>query len=210
MDWGGANSRFLGLVSVWAARSFDQTALRPSVIKRIRQIDVKYITHITSFGVTAWTCMCELPRCTVHWTRISIHWILNNYYYPFHSKLLKQSSVSRVNWRRSYSSWTYSRGCFVWVYVSSQSFCVLHQLCIKLDYMLINHCFPVVCFSLYNHYFICLLSLCKLYFFFFLYIIHIFVYIIIFMILNTCNFIKRIEQVLAELDIRYRRLCYYY
>ena len=31
------NSRFLGLVSVWAARSFDQTALRPSVIKRIRQ-----------------------------------------------------------------------------------------------------------------------------------------------------------------------------
>ena len=41
MDWGGANSRFLGLVSVWAARSFDQTALRPSVIKRIRQIDVK-------------------------------------------------------------------------------------------------------------------------------------------------------------------------
>ena len=32
-DWGGANSRFLGLVSVWAARSFDQTALRPSVIK---------------------------------------------------------------------------------------------------------------------------------------------------------------------------------
>ena len=83
MDWGGANSRFLGLVSVWAARSFDQTALRPSVIKRIRQIDVKYITHITSFGVTAWTrvtawtCMCELPRCTVHWTRISIHWILD-------------------------------------------------------------------------------------------------------------------------------------
>ena len=71
MDWGGANSRFLGLVSVWAARSFDQTALRPSVIKRIRQIDVKYITHIT-------TCMCELPRCTVHWTRISsIHWILD-------------------------------------------------------------------------------------------------------------------------------------
>ena len=79
----GANSRFLGLVSVWAARSFDQMALRPSVIKRIRQIDVKYITHITSFGVTAWTrvtawtCMCELPRCTVHWTRISIHWILD-------------------------------------------------------------------------------------------------------------------------------------
>ena len=53
MDWGGANSRFLGLVSVWAARSFDQTALRLSVIKRIRQIDVKYITHIASFGVTA-------------------------------------------------------------------------------------------------------------------------------------------------------------
>ena len=33
MDWGGANSRFLGLVSVWEAGSFDQTALRPSVIK---------------------------------------------------------------------------------------------------------------------------------------------------------------------------------
>ena len=32
MDWGGANSRFLGLVSVWAARSFDQTALRLSVM----------------------------------------------------------------------------------------------------------------------------------------------------------------------------------
>ena len=29
-----------------AARSLDQTALRPSVIKRIRHIDVKYITHI--------------------------------------------------------------------------------------------------------------------------------------------------------------------
>ena len=55
-DWGGANSRFLGLVSVWAARSFDQMALRPSVIKRIRQIDVKYITHITSFGVTCVSC----------------------------------------------------------------------------------------------------------------------------------------------------------
>ena len=48
-----ANSKFLGLVSVGAARSFGQTALRPSVIKRIRQIDVKYITHITSLGVTA-------------------------------------------------------------------------------------------------------------------------------------------------------------
>ena len=47
-DWGGANSRFLGLVYVGAARSLDQTALRPSVIKRIRQIDVKYITHMQS------------------------------------------------------------------------------------------------------------------------------------------------------------------
>ena len=54
----------------------------------------------------------------------------------------------------------------------------------------------------YNHCFICLLSLCKLYFlFFFLYIIYIYLYIIICMILNTCNFIKRIEQVLVELDI---------
>ena len=47
-DSGGANSRFLGLVYVGAARSLDQTALRPSVIKRIRQIDVKYITHVQS------------------------------------------------------------------------------------------------------------------------------------------------------------------
>ena len=47
-DWGGANSRLLGLVSVGAARSLDQTALIPSVIKRIRQIDVKYITHMQS------------------------------------------------------------------------------------------------------------------------------------------------------------------
>ena len=48
MDWGGANLRFLGLVSVWAARSLEQTALRPSVIKRIRQNDVTYITHMQS------------------------------------------------------------------------------------------------------------------------------------------------------------------
>ena len=45
---GGANSRFLGLVSVGAARSLDQTAFRPSGIKIIRQIDVKYITHMQS------------------------------------------------------------------------------------------------------------------------------------------------------------------
>ena len=31
-----------------AARSLDQTALRPSVIKRIRQIDVKCMTHMES------------------------------------------------------------------------------------------------------------------------------------------------------------------
>ena len=47
-DWGDANSRFLGLVSVGAARALDQTALRPSVIKIIRQINVKYITHMQS------------------------------------------------------------------------------------------------------------------------------------------------------------------
>ena len=46
--WGGANSRFFGLVFVGAARSLDQTALRPANIKRIRQIYVKYITHIAS------------------------------------------------------------------------------------------------------------------------------------------------------------------
>ena len=56
MDWGGANSRFLGFVSVGAARSFDQTVLRPSVIKRIRQIDVKYITHMQSV-LAKWKCI---------------------------------------------------------------------------------------------------------------------------------------------------------
>ena len=30
------------------AKSLDQTALRLSIIKRIRQIDVKYITHMKS------------------------------------------------------------------------------------------------------------------------------------------------------------------
>ena len=48
MEWGGVNSGFLGLVSVGAAQSLDQTSLRPSVIKRIYHIDVKYITHIAS------------------------------------------------------------------------------------------------------------------------------------------------------------------
>ena len=48
MDWGGANSRLLGLVSVGAAQSLDQTALRPFVIKGIRHIEVKYITHTAS------------------------------------------------------------------------------------------------------------------------------------------------------------------
>ena len=47
-DWGGANSRFFGIVSVGEARSLDQTELRPSDIKRIRQIDGKYITHMQS------------------------------------------------------------------------------------------------------------------------------------------------------------------
>ena len=53
---GGANSRFLGLVYVGAARSLDQTALRPPVIKRIRQIDVKYITHMQSVHAK---CTCK-------------------------------------------------------------------------------------------------------------------------------------------------------
>ena len=77
-DWGGANSRFLGLVSVWAARSFDQTTFRPSVIKRIRQIDVKYITHITSFGVTCvnthvWAAEVDSPLNSY----LYVHWILD-------------------------------------------------------------------------------------------------------------------------------------
>ena len=48
MDWGGANSRFVGFVFVGAAQLLDQRALGPSVIKRIRHIDVEYITHTTS------------------------------------------------------------------------------------------------------------------------------------------------------------------
>ena len=48
--------RFLGLVSVGAAQSLDQMALRPSVIKRIRHIDVTYITHIASHA-----CMWLMP-----------------------------------------------------------------------------------------------------------------------------------------------------
>ena len=55
-DWGGAKSRLMGLVSVGAARSFDQTALRPSVIKIIRQIDVKYITHM-QIVLAKWKCI---------------------------------------------------------------------------------------------------------------------------------------------------------
>ena len=55
-DWGGANSRFLGFVSVGAAQSLDQTALRLSVIKKIRQIDVKYITHMQSV-LAKWKCI---------------------------------------------------------------------------------------------------------------------------------------------------------
>ena len=55
-DWEGVNSRFLGLVYVGAARSLDQTALRPSVIKGIRQIDVKYITHM-QIVLEKWKCI---------------------------------------------------------------------------------------------------------------------------------------------------------
>ena len=62
MDWGGANSRFLGLVSVGAARPLDQTALRPSVIKRIRQIDVKYIAHMQSV-LAKWKCIQKRRPC---------------------------------------------------------------------------------------------------------------------------------------------------
>ena len=50
-DWGGANSKFLGLVSVGEAQSLDQTALRLSVIKKNPSKDVKYITHMQ--------CTCE-------------------------------------------------------------------------------------------------------------------------------------------------------
>ena len=60
-DWGGANSRFLGLVSVGASHSLDQTALRPSVIKRIRQIDVKYITRMQSV-LAKWKCILQIQK----------------------------------------------------------------------------------------------------------------------------------------------------
>ena len=46
--WRGANSRFLGFVYVGAARSLDQNGIETVCIKRIRQIDVKYITHMKS------------------------------------------------------------------------------------------------------------------------------------------------------------------
>ena len=43
-EWGSANLRFLGLVSVGAARSLDQTALRPSKHQNNPSNDVKYIS----------------------------------------------------------------------------------------------------------------------------------------------------------------------
>ena len=45
-DWGGANSRLLGLVSVGAARSLDQTASKCH--QKNPSNDVKYITHMQS------------------------------------------------------------------------------------------------------------------------------------------------------------------
>ena len=81
MDWRGANSRFLGLVSVWAARSFDQTALRPSVIKRIRQIDVKYITQ-ASVSLREHACGSSRGAQSTELVSLYIgYWTLNNYYY---------------------------------------------------------------------------------------------------------------------------------
>ena len=83
MDWGGANSRFLGLVSVWAARSFDQTALRPSVIKRIRQIDVKYITQ-ASVSLREHACVSSRGAQSTELVSLYIgYWTLNNYYYYY-------------------------------------------------------------------------------------------------------------------------------
>ena len=90
MDWGGANSRFLGLVSVWAARSFDQTALRPSVIKRIRQIDVKHISQASvSLREHVWVRehACVSSRGAQSTELVSLYigyWTLNNYYYYYY------------------------------------------------------------------------------------------------------------------------------
>ena len=84
MDWGGANSRFLGLVSVWAARSFDQTALRPSVIKRIRQIDVKYISQ-ASVSLREHACVSSRGAQSTELVSLYIgYWTLNNYYYYYY------------------------------------------------------------------------------------------------------------------------------
>ena len=50
------NSRFLGLVSVGAARSLDQTALRPSVIKRIRQMTLNTKHTCKVYLRKKWKC----------------------------------------------------------------------------------------------------------------------------------------------------------
>ena len=54
-DWGDANLRFLGLMSVGAARSLDQMALRPFFIKIICQTHnahakVSYLVTGTDWG----------------------------------------------------------------------------------------------------------------------------------------------------------------
>ena len=47
-DWRGANSRFLGLVFVGAARSLDQNGIEIVCHKKNPSNDVKYITHMQS------------------------------------------------------------------------------------------------------------------------------------------------------------------
>ena len=67
-DWGGANLRFLGLVSVGAARSLDQTALKPSCHQNNPSNDVKYITHMQSVlagGGGGWICTQKIEEDTL-------------------------------------------------------------------------------------------------------------------------------------------------
>ena len=65
---------------MWAARSFDQTALRPSVIKRIRQIDVKIHNtyHKLRCHMRGKNACVELPKLIVPLNSyLYVHWILD-------------------------------------------------------------------------------------------------------------------------------------
>ena len=90
-DWGGANSRFLGLVSVGAERPLDQTELRPSVIKRIRQMALnKYDTRYKN--------LFRIPKGTINYTSLSARlWNILNMKIDVHVPL-SQFKSSVVNY----------------------------------------------------------------------------------------------------------------